>query len=68
MLGLVTATMVTAFREKKARSAAAAQLAPQPLDDAGLDAELGADDMAADGFGAPAGEGELAELDENAFK
>ena len=63
MLGLVTAFVVVAMREKKAKDKALKELAPQPLDEAELEGT--GEDMMSDGFGEP--EGEPAELDENAL-
>lgn len=60
MLGLVGATVVASMKEKKARTEALKQMAPQPIGDI----DEGADPMS-EGFGEPA---EMEELDEDAFK
>ncbi len=73
MLGLITATVVAAMREKKARAQFAAKMQPQPMDDSGLDGEpMAMDDDAFGGGGFDDGFGDaadpLAAMDEDAFK
>lgn len=70
MIGLLTAFVVVALREKKAREKALKELAPQPLSDESLQGV--GDDMMPDEFGETdefGGVGDdMAELDENAFR
>lgn len=70
MLGLVTATIVAAMREKKARVKAVKSIEPQPLgdeiNDDSMEAGFGEADPV-DSFGESA-DGEFASLDEDAFK
>ena len=72
MLGLITATVVTALREKKAQAKAKAAMMPQPMDDPAGVEHFGdgfAEPDPVDSFGGGEfGGGELAELDQNSFK
>ena len=74
MLGLVIATVVAAIREKKARTAALKNLAPQPLDAAECEGESAASEGfgeadPVDSFGTDAAPGvDFAALDEDVFK
>jgi hypothetical protein len=68
MVGLVVATCVVAMRENKARAAAVKKMTPQPIDENATDMPDAIDDGFGetdplDSFG-----GEVASLDEDAFK